>query len=648
MRDWIDDRTGYRSVLQKILLLNFPVDRAARWRYVWGGSLALMFLVELVTGTLLMTVYSPSEAAAWGSVHYLENHVAWGGFIRGVHHYTSHMMLIVILMHALMVVVTAGYRRPREFTYWTGLILGGLVLGLAISGNPLPWDSKGYWAYQIETGIAGTMPGIGSTLRALLVGGSEFGNLTLTRLYTMHVVVLPALAILMLVIHMALMRREKLLIAKNAKMANLDTPQNMEPYWPYQTTRNLVVFAVLMGLIVLQLTVYPTKKAEMASGETAQWEPDVSIEKITIEAPADPEVTYVARPEWYVRFLFELRHMVDKEDEVYVTAGLPIAILVFLFSIPFFDNVLGRRLGHALALGIFVCGLGGALYITYDGIHRDRTDSEFQQSRVRELQHAGRAIWLADRNGIPPEGPAGLLRNDPKIAGPRLFKTHCASCHTWDGHDGTGKVIEEVADQDGATSGPTASDLSGFGTVDWIVAFLTNPGDEKFFGHMSKIGGGEEFSEGVMVDWAAEHVGEDGMLTAEQIHAVAALLAEESGRTDGQTLADETRQLGQQVFASGLLDGEGEELEFVNCLQCHELRSGDPDEAGSDGLETSPDLNGYASEAWLKEFIRDPAGEKFYPEKNIMPAFSPTEISDQDLELLVKWMRNEWPRNGER
>jgi quinol-cytochrome oxidoreductase complex cytochrome b subunit len=74
--DWIDNRTGYRYLLHALLLLNFPVSRASRWRYVWGGSLALMFLVELVTGTLLMTVYSPSEAAAWGSVQYLETEVS--------------------------------------------------------------------------------------------------------------------------------------------------------------------------------------------------------------------------------------------------------------------------------------------------------------------------------------------------------------------------------------------------------------------------------------------------------------------------------------------------------------------------------------------------------------------------------------------
>jgi len=639
IRDWIDDRTGYRGFLHGVLLLNFPVDRASRWRYVWGGSLSILFVVELVTGTLLMTVYSPSEAAAWGSVHYIEHNVAWGHFIRGVHHYTSNMMLIVILIHALTLVITAGYRRPREFTYWTGLILGGLVLGLAISGNPLPWDRKGYWAYQIETGIAGTMPGIGAQLRTMLVGGTDFGNLTLTRLYTLHVIVLPAAAVFLLVIHIALMRREKLLIVKKAAGPLGIAPQNMEPYWPYQTTRNMIVGAFLLAIVVLQLNFYPEWTPQGAVDSV----PDEAVVAITQTAPADPDSTYIARPEWYVRFLFELRHMVDKEHEVYITAGLPAAIVLFMVLMPFYESILGRKLAHWFSLTVFVAGLGGVLFLTFLGTYHDRTDDSFQLAQRKEIEQAGRAIWLASQNGIPPEGPAGLLRNDPQTMGPQLFQTHCAHCHTWDGHDGTGTPTMEIVEGKPVPATPSASDLKGFGTAQWLTTFLTDPSDEKFFGNMHKITGGDEFSEGAMVAWAEENVGEE-LLTQKQIQAVAALIAEEARHSDAAPISAEVRELGVQVFAGGLKDADGEDLDFGNCLRCHEMGAGDPDEVGSDGEDAGLDLNGYASEEWLKEFIRDPGGETFYPDKNVMPGFDSTEISDRDLNLLVKWMRNEWPR----
>jgi len=640
LRDWLDDRTGYRGVLKGVLLLNFPVDRAARWRYVWGGSLSLLFLVELVTGTLLMTVYSPSEASAWGSVHYLEHNIPWGHFIRGLHHNTSHMMLIVILIHAASVVFTAGYRRPKEFTYWTGLVLGFLMLGLAISGNPLPWDRKGYWAYQIETEIAGAMPLMGAHIRDMLVGGSEFGNLTLTRLYTLHVIVLPAAAILFLVIHIALMRREKLKLAENQKNDPAVVSPEMEPYWPYQTARNLIVGAILMAMILLQMQVTPMLKGETLDAS----ELDVPVSAITQEAPADSGSTYVARPEWYVRFLFELRHMAPKEQEVYITAGLPVAIVLFMFLMPFYEKILGSALSRWFAATGFLIGVVGVLALTFWGAYKDVTDESFQASKRRELKQAGRAIWLAEQMGVPPEGPMSLLRSDPLTAGPELFKTHCASCHTWNGHDGTGVVVMEEVDGKKVPATPTASDLSGFGTTDWIAGFLTNPADGKYFGHMHRIAGGEEFTEGSMVYWAEENVGE-GFLNEEQIRAVAALLAEEAERADAGPLDDETRALGVKVFAGGLLDEDGEELEFGNCLRCHEMSSGDPEEAGSDGEDTGLNLNGYASEKWLREFIRNPAGEDFYPYKNVMPGFDAAEISEEDLKLLVRWMRNDWPRS---
>jgi ubiquinol-cytochrome c reductase cytochrome b subunit len=562
----------------------------------------------------------------------------------------------MILLHTLLVVLTAGYRKPKEFTFWSGLVLGGLTLALAISGNPLPWDQKGYWAYQIETGIAGTMPVIGSALRSLLVGGAEFGNLTLTRLYRLHVVVLPVLAVFFLVIHIVLMRREKLLTARSliavlpiVKATDEISPgacvtNETEPYWPYQTTRNLLMFGVLMVLVVLQVTVYPQLKERYAKPASTEWEQDVPLGEITLEAPADRNIPYVARPEWYVRFLFELRHMVPKEKEVLITGVLPIVILVLLFLMPFYEKVLGRYLGYGFSVVLFVSGLAVMIYLTYDGIHHDRNDADYQASRRREIDYAGRATWLARQNGIPPEGPVTLLHNDAKAMGPLLFADNCANCHSWNGHDGTGNVVMETKGGKNVPIVPTASDLYRFGSTDWIAGFLANPGDEKYFGHMGRLKGGDEFIEGEMVDWAGSYVAPEGPLTEKLLQAVAALVAKEAGRSDETPASEDVLKLGVAIFSGGKLkDSQGKILEFDGrCLDCHNMKAGDPDSEG-DGY--APDLNGYASKKWLTDFIRDPAGEKFYPDKNIMPAFDRTQISERDLGLLADWIRGEWARS---
>lgn len=645
IREWINDRTGYRSALHALVLLNFPVSRAARWRYVWGGALALMFVVEVVTGTLLMTVYSPSEAAAWGSVQYLEAETQWGSFIRGIHHYTSHMMLVLIVLHGLSVVLTAGYRRPKEFTYWTGLLLAGIVLALAISGNPLPWDQKGYWAYQIETGIAGTMPGIGSGLRSLLVGGNEFGNLTLTRLYTLHIMVLPVLAGILLVVHVALMRREKLQLMRTLAIAVPDglTASGLEPYWPFQTARNLLVFWLLMGVVTGLALWSPRVREKYLASPSAEWESDLPVREIMLEAPADRDLPYVARPEWFVRFLFELRHRVDKRQEVLVTGALPVVILLLFVAMPFYEKILGRTAGHLLAAVLALAGLGGAAWLTWTGYEHDRRDAEYQQARRREIDYAGRALWLAHRNGIPPEGPVTLLANDAKAKGALLFAANCAACHTWNGHDGTGKIATEMVAGRRQPAKATASDLFGFGTHEWITAFLLRPGDGKFFGSADRVTGGGKLKNGEMVKWAAEMLAPNGPIKEDQVRGVAALLAREAAR--GGTARDPAEiELGVALFSGNLDDEKGEAVEFNHCLQCHNLKPGDPDGAGAGGIAPGPDLNGYGSKGWLKDFIRNPSDKRFYGKKNLMPGFDESRLSARELDLLVDWMRGEWAR----
>ncbi|EDL57571.1 cytochrome b N-terminal domain-containing protein [Gimesia maris] len=654
-QQWIDERTGYKNFLHAIFLLNFPTKRRSRWQFIWGGALVLMMLVEMVTGALLMTVYSPSEASAWGSVHYIETQVDLGWFVRGLHHYTAHMMIVAIVVHIFLVIISAGYRKPKEFIYWTSLLIGGVIIGLTITGNPLPWDQKGYWSYQIETGIAGTMPVIGSTLRSLVVGGSEFGNLTLTRLYTIHVIVLPLIAMLLFTFHMALIRRERLRTAKIKEAADdpavdfqldEDDPVKDEitqPYWPYQTTRTLVLALVLIGIVIIQLIVYPALKNQHVTVGHDDWVADLQASEIKLEAPADSSIPYVARPEWFVRFLFELRHMVPKEMEVLVTAVLPGVILAVLFLVPFYEKVLGEKWGQRVAIIVYVGGLLIISGISWYGIKMERSAPDYALNRSQEIAYAARASWLASQNGVPPEGPASLLRNDPKSMGPLIFARHCGICHTWNGHDGTGHNIMEMKDGKKVIATPRASDLAGFATTKWLTEFLMDPKSPKFFGHLGSTKGGDAILNGDMSDWADSYVGPEGILTKADIEAVAALVAREANHRDFKPLSEETVKRGVSVFSGiDFKDKSGKVAEFYGyCAQCHAMKAGDPEEEGGGA---APDFNGYGSEKWLTDFIRKPGAERFYGEKNIMPSFEESKLSKHDLNLLVKWMRGEWQR----
>ncbi len=146
--DWIDDRTGVRGLMRDGLYENIP--GGARWRYVWGSTLVLAFVTQVITGIFLWMAYSPSTQTAWESVFYIEHVMPGGSLLRGIHHFMAQAMVVLLALHLMQVVIDGAYRAPREFNFWIGLILMLLVLGLALTGYLLPWDQKGFGQRQSQ------------------------------------------------------------------------------------------------------------------------------------------------------------------------------------------------------------------------------------------------------------------------------------------------------------------------------------------------------------------------------------------------------------------------------------------------------------------------------------------------------------------
>jgi len=437
--DWVDERTGIRALTKAALEESVP--GGARLRYVFGSVLTFLFVQQVVLGILLATYYSPSATDAWASTAYIQDRVAGGWFLRGLHHHGSSVMVVVTVLHMIQVVLAGAYRKPREFNWWTGLLMGGLVLAFALTGYLLPWDQKGYWATQVATGIMGTVP-LGEPLQHVVQGGDQYGNLTITRFYALHVFVLPLSLGALLTLHIYLFRRHG--VTPPASLNESQLRDKTQPFWPNQLFLDVAAMAVT-GAILVWLT-YRTHGAELF-------------------APADPASNFVARPEWYFLFLFQLLKYFEGPMSIIATVLIPGAVATFLFALPFVDRANSRAVkSRGAALGGVGLIMVGVVVLTALALVEDARNEDFQAGLADAERDAERSRELA-AVGVPPEGGTAVWKNDPKYAAMELFKQNCSTCHEIDGRGG-----EE------------APSLSHFNDRAWLRGVVRAPQSVAYFG----------------------------------------------------------------------------------------------------------------------------------------------------------------------
>ena len=160
-----------------------------------------LFLILIGSGILVMFYYVPSVQLAYRSMKDLEFVVSFGIVLRNVHRWAAHAMVAFAFLHMCRVFYTGSYKAPREFNWVIGVCLLLLTLLLSFTGYLLPWDQLAFWAITVGSNIAAYMPWIGDTVRFLMLGGNEVGQMALLRFYVLHVALLPLFAIILLAVH---------------------------------------------------------------------------------------------------------------------------------------------------------------------------------------------------------------------------------------------------------------------------------------------------------------------------------------------------------------------------------------------------------------------------------------------------------------
>jgi len=206
-RQWLDQRYQIVEPIRKIL--EKPVERfSTRWWYCLGGITFALFIVQGVTGTLLAFYYKPTPEEAYASIQFIENQVYFGAAIRAIHHWSANAMVVMVVAHLLRVFITGAFKPPRELNWISGVILFIVTLGFGFTGYLLPWDQRAYWATTVGSEIAGGIPWIGDLSLIFLRGGWDVAAVTLSRFYTVHILVLPMIIIAFLGLHFLMVRRQ--------------------------------------------------------------------------------------------------------------------------------------------------------------------------------------------------------------------------------------------------------------------------------------------------------------------------------------------------------------------------------------------------------------------------------------------------------
>jgi quinol-cytochrome oxidoreductase complex cytochrome b subunit len=266
-----------------------------RASYSFGlGLISLyLFLILVGTGVLLMFYYVPSTERAYDVMKDLQFVISAGLVLRNMHRWAAHLMVLFVLLHLCRVFYTGAYKRPREFNWVLGVGLFLLTLALSFTGYLLPWDQLAFWAITVGTSIASYAPYIGPKLKYLMLGGNVVGQDALIRFYALHVFVLPAVAGLMVAVHLWRVRKDGGLsrpnepgdVVEQVELSQLPTnktyglmelargitpqvgkdPEEELFSWPHLVFRELLLFLLVMAVVLFLAVFWNAPLEELAN-----------------------------------------------------------------------------------------------------------------------------------------------------------------------------------------------------------------------------------------------------------------------------------------------------------------------------------------------------------------------------------------------
>lgn len=318
-KTWASERVPVSFELARQHLQEQLPVHLKTWLWCLGGTPALLFGIQVITGILLAFYYVPYPMHAYESVRQITYAVRFGWFVRGLHQGAAHLLIVALLLHMIRVFVTRAYRRPRELTWVVGVALFLVTLGFAFTGYSLVYDQLSYWATTVGTNMIAEVPLVGRPTLYLLRGGADVNPLTLARFFNIHVGLLPAIGFALVAAHIVLVRLH------GVSRLEEDDRAGTYAFVPDHVLRELAVALVLLLVLVVYVMVLPPELGDRA----------------------DPNTTPShIRPEWYFYPSYRWLKLVPLQVGLWTS----VAFIVCMGLWPWIDAGLerlapGRRLG---------------------------------------------------------------------------------------------------------------------------------------------------------------------------------------------------------------------------------------------------------------------------------------------------------------
>jgi len=317
---WLEERLPIADAKAFASHKTVPAHRHTVYYYL-GGMTLFFFIVQVLTGILLMLYYKPSAEEAFESIEFLMTTVSFGWLMRSIHSWSANLVVYFAFVHLVTTYFMKAYRKPRELTWVTGCLLLFTLMGFGFSGYLLPWNQLAFFATKVGTDIAGSVPLIGEFTLRFLRGGDRVGGGTLSRFYGWHVAILPAVTTVILGFHLLLVQIKGMSVPPaEGEAAARRRPM---PFFPHFALRDLFGWIVALGVLATLAALFPWELGEKADAF----------------APAYANI----KPEWYFVFMFQALKLVPGgeiagiEYEAFAIMAFGLGGLLMLL-VPFLDR----------------------------------------------------------------------------------------------------------------------------------------------------------------------------------------------------------------------------------------------------------------------------------------------------------------------